>query len=165
MKQVYLSFGSNQGDRLNRVKRAIESLAHAGVEVKRISSFYKTEPVDFKPQPWFINCVAEAATELLPLRLLHVCKVIERAAGRRPGIAKGPRPIDIDILFYGDSVIRRADLIVPHERLAERRFVLAPLCEIAPQMRHPVSELTASEMLRQTADSSRVVRIVESGAL
>lgn len=159
MKQVYLSFGSNQGDRLAHVTRAIESLVDAGVEVKRLSSFYKTEPVDFKPQPWFVNCVAETATDLMPLRLLHACKEIERAGGRRPGVPKGPRPIDIDILFYGDSVIRRPDLIVPHERLAERRFVLVPLCEIAPEMRHPVSQLTVSEMLRQTADTSGVVRI------
>lgn len=161
MKQVYLSFGSNQGDRLEHVKRAIDWLAPAGVEVKRLSSFYKTEPVDFKAQPWFINCVAEMATDLMPLRLLHACKEIERAGGRRPGIPKGPRPIDIDILFYGESVIHRAGLIVPHERLAERRFVLVPLCEIAPEMRHPVSQLSVSEMLRHTADTSRVVRIKE----
>ena len=157
MKRVYLSFGSNLGDGAARLRQALAMLPGAGVKVARVSSFYKTQPVDFNPQPWFANCVAEAQTDLLPLGLLRRLKGIERALGRRPGgVAKGPRAIDIDILLYGDAVVQSAELTVPHPRLEQRRFVLVPLSEIAPEVRHPVTELTVREMLARTNDQHEV---------
>jgi len=141
------------------IRRALEMLASARVEVQRLSSFYKTEPVDFRPQPWFMNCVAEVTTELMPLQLLKVLQSVERALGRRPGISKGPRPIDIDILFYENVVVRSALLTIPHARLGDRRFVLIPLRELAARLLHPVTQRTVLEMLRDTTDSSHVLRL------
>ncbi len=158
-KRVYLSLGSNLGDRVANIRRAVELLEEGGVRVCRLSSYYKTEPVDFLPQRWFVNCVAEAATTLMPLQLLKALQAVERELGRRPGIAKGPRPIDIDILLYENVVVRSPALTIPHERLSERRFVLVPLRELSPQLRHPVHRRTVPEMLQDTADSSRVVRM------
>jgi len=159
MKRAYLSLGSNLGDRLAKLKQAIDGLAAAGIRVRRVSSYYKTEPVDFLPQAWFLNCVAEVETDLMPLRLLRSCQAVERAAGRRPGVAKGPRPIDIDILLYENALIRSRELVVPHERLPERRFVLVPLNELAPDVRHPALDRTVQEMLHDTPDRSRVIRL------
>ena len=116
-KQVYLSLGSNRGDRVANLRRAFEELDKAGVKVERVSSFYKTEPVDFLPQAWFLNCAVEASTELMPLQLLGAVKSVERALGRRPGVSKGPRPIDIDILLYENVVVRTVALTIPHERM------------------------------------------------
>lgn len=165
MKRVYLSLGSNLGDRLARLQQALGKLGEAGVEIERVSSFYKTEPVGCRPQPWFVNCVAEAATELLPLRLLTALHAVERSLGRRPGVPKGPRPIDIDILLYENAVVRSSQLIIPHPRLAERRFVLVPLQELAPHLRDPVSQRTVIEMLHETSDRGQVVKLERSGEL
>ena len=159
MKRIYLSLGSNRGDRTGTIRNAIELLQHSGVEEVRVSSFYRTQPVGFTAQAWFINCVAEIQTDLMPMRLLDTCKAVERALGRRPGVAKGPRPIDIDILFYEDLLIRSPHLTVPHPRLAERRFVLVPLKELAPHLRHPVSGLSVLEMLHDSQDHSQVVKL------
>jgi 2-amino-4-hydroxy-6-hydroxymethyldihydropteridine diphosphokinase len=158
LKRVYLSFGSNLGDGAAKLRRALAMLPGAGVRVTHVSSFYKTQPVDFSPQPWFVNCVAEADTDLLPLGLLRRLKGIERALGRRPGgVVKGPRPIDIDILLFGDAAVQSAELTIPHARLEQRRFVLVPLNEIAPGVRHPVTQLTVREMLAQTSDRHQVL--------
>jgi len=159
MKRVYLSLGSNLGDRLGNIERALDALRAAGIEVCRVSSFYRTEPVEFRQQPWFVNCVAEVETELLPLQLLKAVQKVERDLGRRRSINKGPRKIDIDILLYENVVVRSAALTIPHERMAERRFVLVPLRELEAGLRHPVTERTAAEMLNETADSSQVIRI------
>jgi 2-amino-4-hydroxy-6-hydroxymethyldihydropteridine diphosphokinase len=157
-KRVYLSLGSNRGDRVVNLRRAMEQLNHAGVKVERVSSFYKSEPVDFGPQAWFLNCVIEASTELMPMKLLKAVKSVEWTLGRRPGVNKGPRPIDIDILLYENVVVRTAALTIPHERMNERRFVLVPLQELAPATRHPVSRRTVSEMLKDSPGLSQVVR-------
>jgi 2-amino-4-hydroxy-6-hydroxymethyldihydropteridine diphosphokinase len=159
MKRVYLSFGSNLGDREARIRRAFELLSANGVHVRKVSSFYSTEPVDYRPQPWFVNCVVQAETDQLPVRLLHTCQSVERAVGRRPGIVKGPRPIDIDILLYENAVIHSAALVVPHERMTERRFVLIPLKEIAGALRHPVTKRTVSEILDELRDTRQVVKL------
>jgi 2-amino-4-hydroxy-6-hydroxymethyldihydropteridine diphosphokinase len=159
MKRVYLSLGSNLGDRVENIRRALEALEGAGVVIRRLSSFYRTEPVEFRAQPWFVNCVAEAETELMPLQLLKAAKSVERSLGRRSGIPKGPRPIDIDILLYENSAVRSQALTIPHPAMSERRFVLIPLGELAPRIRHPVTERTVSEMLHETPDTSLVVRM------
>lgn len=158
-KSVYLSLGSNLGDRAANIRTALERLTGMGINIRRVSSLYRTEPTGFHPQPWFINCVAEAETSLMPLRLLHACQTVERSLGRRRGRIQGPRCIDIDILLYSDVVMRSATLTIPHPRLSERRFVLIPLREIAPFVRHPVSLRTIPEMLRGAFDASQVVRL------
>ncbi len=159
MKRIYLSLGSNLGDRLSHLRKALAMLTAAGLEIRRVSSFYKTEPVDLRSQPWFVNCVAEATTDLMPLQLLRICQSVERGLGRRPGVSKGPRPIDIDILLYENAMVRSAALMIPHERMTERRFVLIPLRELAPHIRHPVTQRTMPEMLHNTADTSQVIRL------
>ena len=159
MKTVYLSLGSNMGSPRAQIEEAIRRLPEAGVQVRRVSSFYKTEPVEVRSQPWFVNCVVEGATELVPMRLLEALKSLERTLGRQPGTPKGPRPIDIDILLYEKVVVRSPELEIPHSRLAERRFVLAPLKELAPEARHPVTERTVADMLRETPDGSAVIRM------
>ncbi|HLI33594.1 MAG TPA: 2-amino-4-hydroxy-6-hydroxymethyldihydropteridine diphosphokinase [Terriglobia bacterium] len=159
MKRVYLSLGSNVGDRIERLQNALQGLAEDGIQVRRVSSFYKTEPVDFQPQAWFANCVAETETDLMPMQLLRACQRVERALGRRRGVAKGPRPIDIDILLYENIVVRSRELNIPHPRMEERRFVLIPLRELAPSLHHPVSQRTVQEMLHDTRDTSQVIRM------
>ena len=159
LKHVYLSLGSNLGDRAANLRAALGQLTANGVRIDRVSSFYKTQPVDFAPQRWFVNCVAEATTTLMPLQLLKAVKSVERALGRHSGTPKGPRPIDIDILLFENVVVRTGALTIPHERLAERRFVLIPLRELAPHLQHPVLKRTVLEMLHDAQDSSRVVRI------
>jgi 2-amino-4-hydroxy-6-hydroxymethyldihydropteridine diphosphokinase len=155
---VYLSLGSNRGDRLANLRRAMEHLDKTGVSVQRASSFYKTEPVDFAPQAWFLNCVVEALTPLMPMQLLKAVKAAERAMGRRPGVRKGPRTIDIDILLYENVVVRTGALSIPHERMNHRRFVLVPLFELAPAARHPVNKRTVAELLHDVPDRSQVIR-------
>ena len=158
-KRVFLSLGSNLGDRVANIRKALEQLAGVGVAITRVSSFYKTEPMDFRPQAWFVNCVAEAETCLMPMQLLNAVKTVERALGRRTGVAKRPRAIDIDILLYESVVVRSAALTIPHARMAERRFVLLPLRELAGSIRHPVSKRTVHEMLAEAGDTSQVVRL------
>jgi 2-amino-4-hydroxy-6-hydroxymethyldihydropteridine diphosphokinase len=159
MKRIYLSLGSNLGNRVAHIEKALERLAANGVKVGRVSSYYETQPLDFRPQSWFVNCVAEVESDLMPLQLLRVCKAIEREMGRRPGVAKGPRPVDIDILLYENAVIRSKELIIPHARMTERRFVLIPLMELAAHLRHPVSSMTLPELLHVTPDLGRVIRM------
>ena len=158
MKLVYLSLGSNLGDRAAHLQRALDELATAGIEVARVSPFFRTEPLDYRPQPWFLNGVAEIRTELLPLRLLSTLQRIERKMGRRRTLPKGPRTIDLDILFYDNSIIRSSQLVVPHPRMEERKFVLVPLSDLAPTHRHPATRKTVAEMLNESADRSQVVR-------
>ena len=159
MKRVYLSLGSNLGDRAAQLRTALARLPAAGIEVRQISSFYQTEPVDFLAQRRFVNCVAEVETDLMPLQLLTALQGVERAMGRRRGVSKGPRPIDIDILLYENAIVRSATLTIPHERMSERRFVLIPLRELAGELRHPRTRRTVAEMLEETPDRSQVVRL------
>ena len=157
-KVIYLSLGSNLGDRAANLNRAIEALSTIGARVLRRSSIYETEPVDFVQQPWFLNCVVEAETSLMPRQLLIELQAIERKLGSQKVVPRGPRVIDLDVLFYGSAVIHAAGMEIPHPRLTERRFVLVPLAELVPELRHPVLGLTAAELLAATHDRS-VVRI------
>jgi 2-amino-4-hydroxy-6-hydroxymethyldihydropteridine diphosphokinase len=153
---IYLSLGSNIGDRAAHLARAIDALSNSGVRVLRQSSMYETEPVDFLAQAWFLNCGLEAETSLSPQQLLSALQGIERTHGSSKPIPKGPRSLDIDILFYGAEVIRAPDLEIPHPRLANRRFVLVPLAELAPALIHPVLRATIAELLATTSDHSDV---------
>jgi 2-amino-4-hydroxy-6-hydroxymethyldihydropteridine diphosphokinase len=144
------------GDRAENLRSAIAELGKTGVQVVRASSVYETEPVDYLDQAWFLNMAIEAETELGALELLRALRSIETLMGSKKLVAKGPRLIDMDILLYGDQVIDTPELQVPHPRMHVRRFVLEPLAEIAPNMRHPVSGLSATEMLARTPDKSAV---------
>jgi 2-amino-4-hydroxy-6-hydroxymethyldihydropteridine diphosphokinase len=156
---VYLSLGSNVGARDQNLNAAIAAFPSASVEVRRVSSFYETEPVDYLDQAWFLNCVVEAQTELPPLDLLRGLRSIEARMGSQKVIAKGPRLIDIDILLYGQRTIETPELQVPHPRMTQRRFVLVPLAEIAPQLQHPSWPGTVEMLLAETPDQSEVRRI------
>jgi 2-amino-4-hydroxy-6-hydroxymethyldihydropteridine diphosphokinase len=153
---VYLSLGSNLGDRAKNLRDAIAAVREAGIHVTRISSIYETEPVDYLDQPWFLNIAVGAETELAPAATLQTLREIETRLGSKKLVAKGPRLIDMDILLYGDEVIDIQELQVPHPRMHLRRFVLEPLAEIAPTARHPISGLSISEMLARTKDTSTV---------
>jgi 2-amino-4-hydroxy-6-hydroxymethyldihydropteridine diphosphokinase len=146
-KTVYLSLGSNIGDRARNLQAALDRLAAPDLRIVRTSPAYETEPVEYTAQRWFLNLVAEAGTELLPMQLLLRIGRVERALGRVRTVPKGPRTIDIDILFFGRTIVRTARLEIPHPRLAERRFVLAPLADLAPDLRHPITRKTIREML------------------
>ena len=159
VEAVYLSLGSNVGDRDENLKAAIAALPAAGVQVRRVSSFYETEPVDYLDQAWFLNCVVQAETELPPLELLRRLRGVEARMGSKKLIAKGPRLIDIDILLYGQETMDTPELQVPHPRMAQRRFMLVPLAEIAPGLRHPSWPGTAQELLAETLDKSEVRRV------
>jgi 2-amino-4-hydroxy-6-hydroxymethyldihydropteridine diphosphokinase len=138
---------------------AIAALRKAGVDVTRISSMFETEPVDYLDQPWFLNCAVEAETELPAVALLKALRQIEADMGSKKLVSKGPRLIDLDILLYGDEAIDTPELRVPHPRMHLRRFVLEPLAEIAPSVRHPVSGLSAAEMLANSTDKSTVRKL------
>jgi 2-amino-4-hydroxy-6-hydroxymethyldihydropteridine diphosphokinase len=142
-RTVYLSLGSNVGDRAANLERAIAALGSAGVRVKRVSRFYQTEPMDFPAQHWFLNCVIKAETRLLPPQLLRALRRIEFRLGGRKLVPRGPRRIDLDLLLYGKVTIRTRELEVPHPRMHRRAFVLAPLAEIAPGLAHAAWGATA----------------------
>src|ERR1700691_2158862 len=137
MTGIYLSLGTNIGERAENIARAIALLPAHGVRVVRKSSLYETEPVEYLAQGWFLNCVVEVETDLAPGELMRVLLGIERGMGRERVAPKGPRIIDIDILLYGSLIVREADLEIPHPRMAERKFVLVPLAEIAAGVVHP----------------------------
>lgn len=146
-KIAFLSLGSNVGAREENLKAALDLLAADDVRLCRVSPVYETEPVDLPGQRWFLNLVAEVETTLFPVQFLERVLSIERKMGRRRMVPKGPRTIDIDIVFFGKSVIKSARLEVPHPRFRERRFVLAPLADLAPEFRDPVTRRTVRELL------------------
>jgi len=159
MPTVYLSVGSNIGDREANLREAIATLPPLGVRVQQLSAIYETEPVDFLDQPWFLNCVVEAETDLGPDALLQVLRAIELQLGNKKEFAKGPRKIDLDILLYGSETIATPDLQIPHPRMLHRRFVLTPLAKIAPNLRHPSWQATAAVLLDHLTDPSQVRRL------
>ena len=161
---VVLGLGSNLGDREATIAQALARLGTRGYRVTRTSSFYLTEPVGGPPQGWFVNAVADGETELRPEPLLQACLAVEAELGRVRDEPNGPRTLDVDILFDGAERLAGPAPIVPHPRLAERRFVLEPLVEILPELVHPALGLRARELLARCPDTSAVKRLAGAPA-
>ena len=156
MPTIYLALGSNIGDREANLREAIRLLSESGIQISKHSSIYETEPVDYLDQPWFLNAVLEAQSNLPAQQLLITLREIESQMGSKKPFAKGPRLIDLDILLYGQESIDSPELQVPHPRMQQRNFVLAPLAEIAPALRHPNWPASASDLLAHSPDKSIV---------
>ncbi|MBN2010290.1 2-amino-4-hydroxy-6-hydroxymethyldihydropteridine diphosphokinase [candidate division KSB1 bacterium] len=150
---VYLSLGSNEGDRLFNLYRAVELInANRKIRVTATSSIYETEPVGYIEQAWFLNAVAEIESSLNPFEMLRFVKKIEERMGREQTFRWGPRVIDIDIVVYGSEIINDPSLTIPHPEMQRRKFVLIPLCEINPHFIHPIFNQTVNRLLKQCPD-------------
>ncbi len=159
MATVFLALGSNIGNRKENLRRAVELLQGIGLIVQRISSTYETEPVDYLDQDWFLNSVVQAQTKLPPIDLLNAMRAIESEMGSKKAFPKGPRLIDLDLLLYENQTIATPDLQVPHPRMLDRKFVMVPLVEISPELRHPSWNATAAEILKNSTDRSAVRKV------
>jgi 2-amino-4-hydroxy-6-hydroxymethyldihydropteridine diphosphokinase len=157
---VYLALGANLGDRAGQLRRALGLLGPT-CSVTAVSPCYETEPAYVLDQPRFLNLVCRAATTLAPLALLHLLKQIEAEIGRTPGPRFGPRLVDLDVLFYDELILDTPELTIPHPRIAERAFVLVPLADIAPELRHPTLGRTITELRDDLGASWRELRRVE----
>lgn len=165
MITVYIALGTNVGEREANLLQALQLLPESGVQIKRVSSIYETEPVDYLEQEWFLNAVLEAQTELDALDLLSALRIIETRMGSKKAFAKGPRKIDLDILLYGNESIDTPELQVPHPRMLERKFVLIPLAEIAPNLRHPSWKSGVAHLLAATPDHSAVKKLHDAPSI
>lgn len=159
---VYLGLGSNMGSRKGNLDRGLELLSQR-VQLGQVSSIYDTAPVGNTQQPRFLNLVCQVNTRLAPMGLLTLAKGIESKLGRTLRERNAPRPLDIDILFYGDQIIKTPKLVIPHPRLEERDFVLVPLAEIAPELVHPVSSKTIRELLQELKKGTQGLFKLENG--
>ncbi|MBI5417078.1 2-amino-4-hydroxy-6-hydroxymethyldihydropteridine diphosphokinase [Candidatus Poribacteria bacterium] len=161
LKTVYLGLGSNLGDRLDNIKQSVSILSDSDkIKILKLSSFFETEPVGYLDQPWFLNCVIKIRTNFSPQELLVFLKNIEKQLKREKKIRFGPRTIDMDILLYGNEILNSKDLIIPHPRLHERKFVLMPLNELAGNVIHPVYRKKIAALLKNMTDKS-VVRSID----
>jgi 2-amino-4-hydroxy-6-hydroxymethyldihydropteridine diphosphokinase len=158
---VYLSLGSNLGDRAATLLEALRRIRQLGAVVA-VSSVYETEPVEVPAedvQPWYLNCAAAIESGLTPEQFLAATQAVELALGRERVVRHAPRTLDIDILLFGEAVVRTSELTIPHPGLARRRFVLQPLVEIAPDVRHPILKKTVREMLAALPPQAGVRRL------
>jgi 2-amino-4-hydroxy-6-hydroxymethyldihydropteridine diphosphokinase len=158
MATVYLSLGTNLGQRRQNLERAVAGLGEV-MAITAVSPIYQTPPWGLTDQPDFLNLCLEATTTLTPPDLLHFTRQLEKELGREKTVRWGPRLIDIDILFYDDLILRSEELTIPHPRMAERAFVLVPLADIAPDLVHPETGQTVAEMVT-AVDTAGLVRIV-----
>lgn len=156
---VFVGLGSNLGDRRHNIRQALLLLDRPEAHVVQVSSLYETEPVGPRPQPDYLNAVCRLETQRSPDLVMAACLDVETQMGRVRDERWGPRIIDLDLLFHGDLIVQSPELILPHPRILERRFVLEPLCELAPDFLDPVSGKTVRELLEECPDSTRVVRI------
>lgn len=160
LKRIYIGIGSNLGDRLKNIKEAVKLLKKIrSIKITAQSSIYETEPAGYKNQPEFLNCVLEVKTNLSCEALLKVLQNIEKKLHRKRTIKWGPRSIDLDILIYGNTVIRRKNLIIPHAQMHKREFVLMPLLEIAPSIVHPVKKRTIFELYKKLSKKHKVKKL------
>jgi 2-amino-4-hydroxy-6-hydroxymethyldihydropteridine diphosphokinase len=156
----YTGIGSNLGDPLENCRLAIRIVSEAkGISLVCRSSFYRSEPVGLEEQPWFVNAVIQVRTSLTPRDLLTLLLDIEGKLGRKRRLKWGPRIIDLDILLFGDLIISEEDLIIPHPRLHQRRFVLEPLCEIGPDSIHPGLGKPMTTLLNRIQDEKTVIKV------
>jgi 2-amino-4-hydroxy-6-hydroxymethyldihydropteridine diphosphokinase len=164
MVTAYLGLGGNIGDRLGTLAGAREVLDNlAGIGIVASSRLYETEPVGGPAgQPFYLNAVLKIRTVLDPEKLLQCCLSVERRFGRRREVPCGPRTLDVDLLFYGAEVCQSENLIVPHPRLHQRSFVLAPLLDVAPELMHPLLKRTVSELYHRMQPAAGVERWCES---
>ncbi len=162
MPLAYLGLGSNIGNRIGYIRRSLVALSRLPkTKVTKVSSLYETEPYGKKEQPWFINIVVEVSTELGPLELFKKCKSIENKLGRQKREKWAEREIDIDILLYDEIIFSTPELQIPHPDMHNRRFVLIPLSEIAPNIIHPVFKKSVSELLIECKDTTKIIHIPE----
>lgn len=153
--RVYIGLGSNLGDRVGHLRDAVRRLS-AIMRVERVSQLYVAAPLGYVRDDAYINAVLCGASAMTPIELLEMLQSIELAMGRRPGVQFGPRPIDLDLLFYDLIQMETLKLVIPHPRIAQRAFVLKPLAEIAPNLMHPVLYYTISQLLQDAEDAEQV---------
>ncbi len=165
MATVYLSLGSNVGDRVGYLQRALVKIEkHPRIKLGATSSFYETEPLEYPNQDWFVNAVCAIETDLPPMALLDALQGIENELQRERSIRWGPRTIDLDILYYDEELVAETRLIIPHIRMHDRSFVLVPLAEIAPDILHPILGMSAHELLSQLSRATEVRPMSETAS-